>query len=119
MKREKSSLPLTFTSVLGNEVVQMAFERAASDPIWNERTLLTPEEFSDLLKMVVKTTYFRFQGKIYEHTFSMSMGSPLSPGLLNLFMEYFEDKALKEAIEKENVRVNGPRRKESRGEKTS
>ena len=58
---------------------------------------MTPQEFGDLLKMVIETTNFRFQGKIYEQTFGMSMGSPLSPGLSNLFMEYFEDKALKEA----------------------
>ena len=82
-----------FTSVLGNKVTQMAIERATSDPTWNERTILIPKEFGDL----VETTYFRFQGKIYEQTFGMSMGSPLSPGLSNLFMEFFEDKAQKEA----------------------
>ena len=50
-----------FTSVLGIEVVQqMAIERATNGPTWNERTLLTPEEFGDLLTMVVETTYFRF-----------------------------------------------------------
>ena len=73
----------------------MATERAGSDPTWNERTLLTHEEFDNLLKMVVQITYFRFQVKIYEQPFGMTMGSPLSPGLLNLFMEFFKDKALK------------------------
>ena len=47
--------------------------------------------------MAAETTYFRFQGKIYEQTFGMSIGSSLSSGLSNLFMEFFEDKALKEA----------------------
>ena len=56
-----------FTSV-HNEVVEMAIKRATSDHTWNERTLLTPEKFGDLLKIVIKTTYFRFQGKIYEKT---------------------------------------------------
>ena len=84
-----------FTSVLGNEVVQMVIESTTSDPTWNERTLLTPEEFSDL---VVETTHFRFQGKIYEQTFNMSMGSPLSSGLSTLLMEFFKEKALKEAF---------------------
>ena len=67
MKREKISLPLMSLPSLPvyqiNEVVQMAIERATSDPTWNERTLLTPEEFSGLLKMVVETIYFRFQDK--------------------------------------------------------
>ena len=64
-----------FTSVPGDEVVQMAIKGATSDPTWNERTLLTAREFGDLLKMVSETTYFRFQGKICELTFGMSMGS--------------------------------------------
>mgnify|MGYP001824971233 CR=1 FL=1 len=35
--------------------------------------------------------------KIYEQSYGMSMGSPLSPVLSNLFMEYFEEKALTSA----------------------
>ena len=50
-----------FSSVLGNEVVQIVIRRASSDPTCNERTLLIPDKFGDLLKMVVETTYFRFQ----------------------------------------------------------
>ena len=63
-----------FTNVPCKEEVQMAIQRAKEDPTWNERTLTAPEEFGDLLKMVVETTYFRFQGKIYGQTLSMSMG---------------------------------------------
>ncbi len=83
-----------FTSVPGDEVVQMAIERAKKDDTWSDRTLMSPEEFGDLLSMVIQTTYFQYNGKIYEQTFGMSMGSPLSPVLSNLFMEYFEMKAL-------------------------
>ena len=86
-----------FTSLPSKEVVQMAILRAKEDPTWNERTLMTPVELGDLLKMVVETTYLRFQGKICEQTFSMSMCSPLSPSLSNLFMEFFKEKALEEA----------------------
>ena len=56
-----------------------------------------PGEFCELLLIVVEMTYFRFQGKIFEQTYGMSMGSPLSSGLSNLFMEEFEDRALAEA----------------------
>ena len=72
----------------------MAVKRVKMDPTWNERTLMTPEEFGDLLKMVVETTYFRYNDKIYEQTYGMAMGSPLSPVLSNLFMEEFEEGAL-------------------------
>ena len=85
MKSKKMSA--FFTSVRGKELVQVAIQRVKSDPTWKERTLMTPKEFGDLLQMVVETTYFRFQGKMYKQTFSMSIGSSISPGLPNLFME--------------------------------
>ncbi|XP_019635228.1 PREDICTED: uncharacterized protein LOC109478212 [Branchiostoma belcheri] len=81
-------------SVPGKEVVQMAVKRAEEDPSWKSRTLLTPEEFGDLLLLVVSTTYFQYNNMIYEQTYGMAMGSPLSPVLANLFMEEFERKAL-------------------------
>ena len=63
------------TSVLGKEVVEMAEKRANQDPTWYNKTLMTPEEFRELLKMAVEMTYFRFQGEIYEQTYGMSKGS--------------------------------------------
>ncbi|XP_078682439.1 uncharacterized protein LOC144916914 [Branchiostoma floridae x Branchiostoma belcheri] len=83
-----------FTSVPGKEVVGMAVSRAEKDPTWKDRTLLTPKEFGELLLLVVSTTYFQYNDVIYEQTFGMAMGSPLSPVLANLFMEEFERKAL-------------------------
>ena len=76
-----------FTSVPGKEVVKMVILCAERDPTWSNRTLMTPEEFGHLLQMVVDTTYFRFNGRIYEQTYGMDMGSPLSPVFANLFME--------------------------------
>ena len=53
----------------------MAIKRAKTiQPGKRENPHATPAEFGDVLKMVVKTTYFRFQGKICEQTFSMSIG---------------------------------------------
>ena len=86
-----------FTSVPGEEVVQMATKRAKDDPTWNTRTLLTPKEFGELLFLVVSTTYFQYNDVIYEQTYGMAMGSPLCPVLANLFMEEFERKALNTA----------------------
>ena len=48
-------------------------KRANKDPTWYNITPMTPEEFGELLLMVVETTYFRFYGKIFEQAYG-SMG---------------------------------------------
>ena len=76
-----------FTSVHGKEVVEMVVKRAKKTPTWCKRTVMPFEKFGELLLNVVETTYFRFQGKIFEQMCGMFMGSPLSLGLSNLFVE--------------------------------
>ena len=39
-------------------------------------------------------TYFSFQNNFYEQVDDVAMGSPVSPIAANLYMEYFEKKAL-------------------------
>ena len=50
-----------------------------------------------LPEFCVKNTYFLFQGKYYEEVHGAAMGSPISPLIVNLFMEEFEVKALSTA----------------------
>ena len=38
----------------------------------------------ELLTFVLETTYFRFEGKIYQQKFGVAMGSPVSPIVFNL-----------------------------------
>lgn len=47
-----------------------------------------------LVSIYLKSTFFSFQDEIYEMTWGVAMGSPLSPIVANLFMEDFETKAL-------------------------
>ena len=68
---------------------------------------MTPKEFSYLLQMVVDTTYFRFNGQLNEKTYGMAMGSPLSPVLMNLFMEEFEEKDITKALHPTKGPVRG------------
>ena len=68
-----------FTSMPGKDVVEMAILHAERDPIWSNMTLMTPEEFGDRLQMAVDMTYFMFNGRIYEQTSGMAMGSPFCP----------------------------------------
>ena len=42
----------------------------------------------------VRTADFQYNEEFYEQTEGMTMGSPLSPALANLYMEWFEETAL-------------------------
>ena len=50
-----------------------------------------------LLKFCLKNTYFSFQDQFYEQVEGAAMGSPVSPIVANLYMEYLEQKALSTA----------------------
>jgi hypothetical protein len=51
----------------------------------------------NLFHHVLKSTYFTYDGKFYEQTDGVAMGSPLSPAIANFFMEDFEERALSTA----------------------
>ena len=57
-------------------------------------TSLNPEQVTELLRMCLTTTYFKFDGKFYAQIEGAAMGSPVSPIVANLFMEQYERKAL-------------------------
>ena len=42
----------------------------------------------------METTYFRIGSDIYRQEEGLAMGSPLSPVLANIYMEYFEEVTL-------------------------
>ena len=53
-----------------------------------------------LFKHVLTSTYFCFDGLFYEQTDGVAMGSPLSPVIVNFFMEKFEKKSIEQAAKK-------------------
>ena len=55
------------------------------------------EDIILLLEFCLKNTYFSFQGQFYEQVEGAAMGSPVSPIVANLYMEYLEQKALSTA----------------------
>ena len=50
--------------------------------------------FLELIRLCTNNNYFQFQDRFFKQKFGISMGSPLSPVLANLFMEYFESELL-------------------------
>ena len=55
---------------------------------------LTKDEVMKLLKLVLENCVFSFQGNFFKQLHSAAMGSPCSPVVANIYMEYFEDMAL-------------------------
>ena len=47
-----------------------------------------------LLKLVLENCVFSFQGNFFKQLHGAAMGSPCSPVVANIYMEYFEDMAL-------------------------
>ena len=67
------------------------------DPNLKERRVLLVGDIILLLEFCLKNTYFCFQGQFCEQVEGMAMGSPVSPIVANLYMEYFEQKTLSTA----------------------
>ena len=55
---------------------------------------LTKDEVMQLLKLVLENCVFSFQGNFFKQLHGAAMGSPCSPVVANIYMEYFEDMAL-------------------------
>jgi len=55
---------------------------------------LSRSQFKKLLEIATCETNFIFNGNIYDQIDGVAMGSPLAPILANIFMRWFEEKAL-------------------------
>ena len=55
---------------------------------------LDREDVMALLKVILNNCVFSFQGKFYKQLHGATMGSPCSPVVANIYMEYFEKRAL-------------------------
>ena len=58
------------------------------------KSSVTGQKHNSLIGILPPNAYFSFQDKFYEQVESAAMGSPVSPIVANLYMEYFEQKAL-------------------------
>ena len=83
-----------FTCVPVDKSLEIIYDLLCQDPMLHTRTNMTAEQVRDLLGLCLKTTYFQFNGKIYAQVEGAAMGSPVSPIVANLFMEWFEEKAI-------------------------
>ena len=61
-----SDVESLFTNVPVDAAVQTALQKLENDPNLAERTTLTPAQIADLLTFLLRSTYFQYNGPIYE-----------------------------------------------------
>ena len=88
-----------FTKVPTDETLAVVRDKLAADPLLEERTSIPTDNLKEMLTFCVETTYFGMGSDIYRQEEGLTMGSPLSPVLANIYMEYFEE--IQSTMEKE------------------
>ena len=87
-----------FTSIPVKPALKIMKYKLEQDTELKERTSMSTNNILELLEFCLCNTRFLFQGQFYEQTKGAAMGSPVSPVVANLFMEYFEHRALTSAM---------------------
>ena len=83
-----------FTNTPIDDTLHIIRKRIEEDSTLKLRTQLQMGDVMELLQFVVTTTYCSFRGTIYQQKFGTAMGSPVSPVIANLFMEWREQQAI-------------------------
>ena len=86
-----------FTSVPVDLTLNITKDLLEKDHTLKEGTVLAVSDIILLLEFCLKNTYFSFQDQFYEQVEGAAIGSPVSPIVANLYMEYLEQKALSTA----------------------
>ena len=94
-----------FTKVPTDETFAAVRDKLAADPSVEERTCIPIENLMEMLTFYVETNYFRMGSDKYQQEEWLAMGSPLSPVLANIYMEYFEEMALGSTSLKPSMRL--------------
>ena len=83
-----------FTNFPIDAAVQTVLQKIKDDPTLADRKTLTPAKIADLLNLVLRSTYFQYNGSICEQLGGGAMGSLVSAVIANLYMESFEQQAM-------------------------
>ena len=87
-----------FTCIPPRDAVDISRSCLEKDNTLDSRTPLSVDQVCDLLALCLNTTYFSFDNKFYLQVHGCAMGSPVSPIVVNLYMEAFEQRALSEFV---------------------
>ena len=81
-------------SLFTNVPIEETPQELNNDPSLPDRTALTPTQIADLLNFVLRSTYFKYNGALYEQQDGAPMGSPISAVIADLYMEAFKEQTL-------------------------
>ena len=87
-----------FISVPVDPALNIIKDLLEKDHTLKDRTAVAVSDIILLLEFCLKNTYFSFQAQFYEQVEGAAMGSPLSPIVANLYIEYLEQKALQKVL---------------------
>ena len=90
-------MPFLFISILVDEAVYVICDRLQQDGTLADRTTLSSTRVVDLLEMCLKSTYFATEEAFFKQREGAPMRSPVSAAVADLFMEFFEELALRTA----------------------
>ena len=82
-----------FTKVPTDKTLAVVRDKLVADPLLEERIYISIDNLMEMLTFCVATTYFGMGSDIYRQEEGLAMGSPLSPVLANIYMEYFAEMA--------------------------
>ena len=86
-----------FTPVPIDPVLKIIKDLLVKDPTLKDRTVIGIDDIILLLEFCLKKFCFSFQGQFFGQVEGAAMGSPVSPIVPNLYMEFLEQKALSTA----------------------
>ena len=82
-----------FTNVSIEGAVQAALRKLENESDLANRRNLTPTLIADHMNLVLRSTYFQYNGSIYEQQDGAAMTSSVSAVIASIYMEEYEEQA--------------------------
>ena len=86
-----------FTSIPIKSAIQVIKKLLEKYQELKQRTSMSVDHIISLLEFCLGSTYFTLKGRFYEQQEGAAMGSPISPNVVNLYLEDLETKAIQAA----------------------
>ena len=83
-----------YTTIPIDEALLIIRDLLEHDQKLADRTLLSPKQILDLLDILLRTTYFKFNGDFYQQTDGAAMGGPTSAIVSEIYIQSLETTAI-------------------------